>query len=79
MIKKKFIDGAFGMWKGDKKTKSVRSYVRKIRKWDKQAEPIQTPSKRVKKYSLREMLKKITKDNVHPETDWDPPVGREIV
>lgn len=32
-----------------------------------------------KKYSLREMLKKITKDNLHPETDWGPPVGREII
>ena len=32
-----------------------------------------------KKYVLSEMLKKITKDSVHPEVDWGPPVGREII
>ena len=26
-------DEAFGMWKGDKKTKDVPAYIRKIRKW----------------------------------------------
>ena len=32
-----------------------------------------------KKYVLSEMLKKVTKDNIHPEIDWGPPVGREII
>lgn len=28
--------------------------------------------------SLDELLSKVTKDNIHSETDWGPPVGREI-
>ena len=31
------------------------------------------------KYSLREMLRGITPDKVHPEIDWGPDVGREII
>ena len=31
------------------------------------------------KYVLSEMVKRITKDNIHPETDWGPSVGREII
>ena len=31
------------------------------------------------KYSLDEMLAQITDENIHPETDWGPPVGREIL
>jgi len=34
------------------------------------------PAKR--KYSLKELVDQITPDNVHGETDWGPPVGREI-
>ena len=29
------------------------------------------------KYSLQELLAKVTDENRHPETDWGPPVGRE--
>ena len=28
--------------------------------------------------TLDQLLAKITPDNVHPETDWGPPVGKEI-
>lgn len=27
--------------------------------------------------SLRELLDQVTEDNLHEETDWGPPVGRE--
>ncbi len=29
------------------------------------------------KYTLEELLKKITPENIHAETDWGPAVGRE--
>ena len=29
-------------------------------------------------YTLEELVKGITKKNRHPETDWGPPVGKEI-
>jgi hypothetical protein len=29
------------------------------------------------KYSLDELLASVTPENVHPETDWGGPVGRE--
>lgn len=28
--------------------------------------------------TLEELLARITPDNIHPETDWGPPVGKEI-
>ncbi len=30
-----------------------------------------------KEYSLDELVSEITPENVHGETDWGPPVGRE--
>jgi len=30
-------------------------------------------------YTLAELLKGMTKDNFHPEFDWGPDVGKEIV
>ena len=30
------------------------------------------------KYSLEELLKGVTKKNIHPKTDWGKPVGKEI-
>jgi len=31
-----------------------------------------------RKYTLDELLKGITKKNIHPETDWGKPMGKEI-
>jgi antitoxin MazE len=31
-----------------------------------------------KKYTLEELVRGITPENRHAETDWGPPVGREI-
>jgi antitoxin MazE len=31
-----------------------------------------------KKYTLEELVSKITPENRHPETDWGPPVGKEV-
>lgn len=28
--------------------------------------------------TLKDMLKNVTKDQLHPETDWGEPVGKEI-
>ncbi len=33
--------------------------------------------KRKPRYTLEELLAKVTDDNIHPETDWGAPVGRE--
>jgi antitoxin MazE len=33
---------------------------------------------RRRKYTLKELVSKITPQNRHPETDWGPPVGKEI-
>jgi len=30
------------------------------------------------KYTLEELLKGITPKNIHPETDWGKPMGKEI-
>ncbi len=30
------------------------------------------------KISLKSLLAKVTPENIHPETDWGPPVGKEI-
>lgn len=37
------------------------------------------PKQDRKKYVLSEMVSKMTKNNIHPEIDWGPPVGREII
>lgn len=31
-----------------------------------------------KKLDLDELLSRVTDDNIHPETDWGPPVGKEF-
>ena len=31
------------------------------------------------KYTLEELVDGITPENIHPETDWGPPVGNEIL
>ncbi|MGQ0698748.1 MAG: AbrB/MazE/SpoVT family DNA-binding domain-containing protein [Panacagrimonas sp.] len=36
------------------------------------------PARR-KRYTLDELLKGITPENVHPEIDWGPDVGREAI
>ena len=33
--------------------------------------------RRTREYSLDELLKQITPENLHGETDWGPPVGKE--
>ena len=30
------------------------------------------------KLTLKSLLAKVTPENIHPETDWGPPVGKEI-
>ncbi len=30
-------------------------------------------------YSLKELVAQITPQNLHGETDWDPPIGREVL
>ena len=35
------------------------------------------PVRRQRKYSLQELVAKITPENRHPATDWGPPVGKE--
>ena len=34
--------------------------------------------KKPRKYTLAELLKGVTKDNLHKETDWGDPIGNEI-
>ena len=29
------------------------------------------------RYTLEELLAQVTDDNIHPETDWGTPIGRE--
>jgi len=31
-----------------------------------------------RKYTLAELVDKITPENMHGETDWGPPVGKEV-
>jgi antitoxin MazE len=33
--------------------------------------------RRTREYTLDELLKQITPENIHGETDWGPPVGNE--
>ncbi len=37
------------------------------------------PVRKKKKYTLDELLKGVTKENLHGEIDFGPPVGNEIV
>ncbi|MDQ1334978.1 MAG: antitoxin MazE [Thermodesulfobacteriota bacterium] len=30
------------------------------------------------KYAIEDLLKGVTKDNIHPETDWGRPAGDEV-
>lgn len=34
--------------------------------------------RRRRKYTLEELLAKVTPENIHPEIDFGPPVGREV-
>jgi antitoxin MazE len=34
--------------------------------------------RRTREYTLDELLKQITPENIHGETDWGPPVGNEV-
>jgi len=34
--------------------------------------------KKSRKYTLAELLKGVTKDNLHKETEWGDPVGNEV-
>jgi antitoxin MazE len=36
------------------------------------------PQKDKPKYTLEQLLAEITDENIHPETDWGNPVGKEI-
>ncbi len=36
-----------------------------------------TPAQ-IKKVSLKKLLAKVTRSNVHPETDWGLPAGKEV-
>jgi antitoxin MazE len=37
-----------------------------------------TRQKKRRRYTLEELLKGMTKENLHPETDWGPPRGKEV-
>lgn len=37
------------------------------------------PEKKKPKYTLEELLEGINEDNIHSETDWGEPVGKEIL
>jgi antitoxin MazE len=37
-----------------------------------------TRRKKRRRYTLEELLKGMTKENVHPETEWGPPRGKEV-
>ena len=41
-------------------------------------EIIVKPQRDKPKYTLEKLLAEITDENVHPETDWGNPVGKEI-
>jgi antitoxin MazE len=43
------------------------------------AEGVLLKSKRKVRYHLADLVAGITPENVHPATEWGPPVGREIV
>ena len=37
------------------------------------------PADRRRRPSLAELLEKVTPENVHPETDWGPSLGKELL
>jgi antitoxin MazE len=37
------------------------------------------PERRKPRFTLEEMLSEISEENIHSETDWGEPVGREIL
>ena len=37
-----------------------------------------TRQKKRRRYTLGELLKGMTKENVHPQTEWGPPRGKEV-
>ena len=37
------------------------------------------PNKSKPKYNLAELLDEINEDNIHSETDWGNPVGKEVL
>lgn len=37
------------------------------------------PHKERPTYTLKELLNGITEENIHPETDWGAPVGKELI
>ncbi|HXN43767.1 MAG TPA: AbrB/MazE/SpoVT family DNA-binding domain-containing protein [Xanthobacteraceae bacterium] len=37
-----------------------------------------TRRKKRRRYTLEELLKGMTKENVHPQTEWGPPRGKEV-
>ena len=39
---------------------------------------VQIAPVRRSKYTTEELLAGVTDDNIHPETDWGPPVGKEV-
>ena len=39
--------------------------------------PLARPKRR-RGYTLEELLKGMTSENLHPETDWGPPRGKEV-
>ena len=43
------------------------------------SEGVLLKSKRKVRYKLADLIAGITPENVHPATEWGPPIGREIV
>jgi antitoxin MazE len=37
-----------------------------------------TRQRKRRRYTLEELLEGMTKENLHPETDWGPPRGKEV-
>ncbi len=37
------------------------------------------PEKQKPRFTLAELLSKVTEENIHSETDWGKPVGKEIL
>ena len=40
--------------------------------------PVESQPKRKRKYKLEELLAQVTPENIHPEIDFGPPVGKEV-
>jgi antitoxin MazE len=37
-----------------------------------------TRGKQRRRYTLEDLMRGMTKENVHPETEWGPPRGKEV-